>query len=231
MLPPGQFELSTMPRFGLPEYANRFPKKPNDMSIRVCGEVENELILEDIFKQLPERRLTADFHCVTTWSIKNLRWEGVSFRDFFDSIVAQQAAPSYGISYCETISQDGYRSCLPLEDLLKDDVIIANRLNGEPLSIAHGAPIRLVAPAHYGYKNPKHVHTFGFYSKDRRPKKLLYRMITHTRGRVEQEERSTGIPGWLVRYFNRMLISGTRKQFQNALDEHLQSRNQQNDGS
>ena len=231
MLPPGQFELSAMPRFGLPEYANRFPEKPDDLSIRVSGDVENELLLEDVFDELPSRSLIADFHCVTTWSVRDLHWEGVLFRDFFGKIVNQRAVPKGGIRYCETVSQDGYRSCLPLEDLMQDNVIIATKLNGEPLSIAHGAPMRLVAPSHYGYKNPKHVHTFGFYANDRRPKKLLYRMITHTRGRVEQEERSTGVPGWLVRYFNRMLINGTKKQFQSALDEHLNIRNKQNGAS
>lgn len=220
MLPPGQFELEKMPRFGLPEYANRFPEKPRDLTLRITGEVNNELVLDNVFQQLPPQKVIADFHCVTTWSVKNQHWEGVLFKDFYEQIVVPQAKPNNAVIYCETVSQDGYRSCLPLEDLLKDDVLIANRLNGSPLPIAHGAPVRLVAPAHYGYKNPKHVHTFGFYSQDRRPKKLLHKMITHARGRVALEERSTGIPGWMVRHFNRLLINGTVKQFQKALDKH-----------
>ena len=33
--------------------------------------------------------------------------------------------------------QDGYASSLPLADLLADTVLLADRLNGEPLSIEH----------------------------------------------------------------------------------------------
>lgn len=39
---------------------------------------------------------------------------------------------------------------LPIADLLVPAVLLADRLGGEPLSFARGAPLRLVAPAHYG---------------------------------------------------------------------------------
>ena len=44
-----------------------------------------------------------------------------------------------------------------LEDALADDVLLADRLDGAPLDAKHGAPVRLVAPAHYGFINVKHL--------------------------------------------------------------------------
>jgi hypothetical protein len=48
---------------------------------------------------------------------------------------------------------DGSRGSLPLEDLLAADVLLADAFDGPPLGVAHSAPVRLVAPGHYGYKN------------------------------------------------------------------------------
>ncbi len=39
---------------------------------------------------------------------------------------------------------------------MKPDVLLADQLDGQPLSIEHGAPLRLVAPAHYGYRDQRY---------------------------------------------------------------------------
>jgi hypothetical protein len=63
---------------------------------------------------------------------------------------------------------DGYGTCIALEVLLGADVLLADRLNGAPLSPEHGAPVRLVAPSLYGYKNIKHVSLVRLRSDYRR---------------------------------------------------------------
>ena len=52
---------------------------------------------------------------------------------------------------------DGHWSVMLLEDALADDVLLADHLDGAPLDAKHGAPVRLVAPAHYGFVNVKHL--------------------------------------------------------------------------
>ena len=49
-----------------------------------------------------------------------------------------------------------------LEDLLRDDVLLAYRLGGEQLSHEHGGPVRLIAPEKYGYKGVKWIRRVEF---------------------------------------------------------------------
>jgi DMSO/TMAO reductase YedYZ molybdopterin-dependent catalytic subunit len=48
---------------------------------------------------------------------------------------------------------DGYITSLALDEVLGDDVLLAYRLNGEPLEEGTGFPLRLVVPSKYGYKS------------------------------------------------------------------------------
>ncbi len=52
---------------------------------------------------------------------------------------------------------DGFVARLLLRKALDPSVMLADRLDGEPLNLKHGAPLRLVAPRHYEFKNIKHV--------------------------------------------------------------------------
>lgn len=112
--------------------------------------------------------------------------------------------------------QDGARGSLPLADLLAPDVLLADRLDGQPLGVDHGAPLRLVAPAHYGYKNLKHLDRIEFLcsSADYRPQG--FRFMVHERARVALEERGRWVPGWLLRHLYRPLIGPTVRLFAEA---------------
>jgi DMSO/TMAO reductase YedYZ molybdopterin-dependent catalytic subunit len=85
----------------------------------------------------------------------------VRFADFFEH-VAGRSRPTDDVRLVVFHGDDGYRCSLPLEDLLAADVLLADTLDGAPLGIEHGAPVRLVAPAHYGYKNVKHLRRIEF---------------------------------------------------------------------
>jgi len=119
--------------------------------------------------------------------------------------------------------QDGYKSSLPLEDLLASDVLLADQLNGAPLTIEHGAPLRLVAPAHYGYKSVKHVYRIDLLPEEGSDRRSWMRFLDHPRGRVALEERGRGFPGWFLRFVFRPLIGPTRRRFQKAMAEHMTS--------
>jgi DMSO/TMAO reductase YedYZ molybdopterin-dependent catalytic subunit len=102
--------------------------------------------------------------------------------------------------------QDGYRTTLPLADLLAAEVLIADRLNDQLLTVEHGAPIRLVAPAHYGYKSAKHLDRIELRANDLGYRPLLPRLLDHPRARAAFEERGQFLPGWLLRYLFRPFI-------------------------
>jgi DMSO/TMAO reductase YedYZ molybdopterin-dependent catalytic subunit len=109
---------------------------------------------------------------------------------------------------------DGYRASLPLADLLAPDVLLADQLDGEPLSMAHGAPLRLVAPAHYGYKSVKHIKSVEFRCSDAGYRPIGFRFMSHPRARVAEEERGQWLPGWLLRYLYRPLVRPTIARFE-----------------
>lgn len=215
-LPPGQREREDFPRFGLTHFANRFPARADRVELRILGDVRTPLTLTDELARLPRVEQRSDFHCVTTWSRCAVAWGGYRFTDFYHQLVLPLAGPATDISLVVLRGQDGARGSLPLADLLAHDVLLADRLDGQPLGMDHGAPLRLVAPAHYGYKNLKHLDSIEFLrsSAGYRPQGL--RFMVHERARVAQEERGRWVPGWLLRRLYRPLIAPTVRLFAEA---------------
>lgn len=75
-LPPGQYELDEFPRFGLSQFANRFPKETRRIQLRITGDVDESITVSDEIPDLPRVDQISDFHCVTTWTRRTLRWSG-----------------------------------------------------------------------------------------------------------------------------------------------------------
>jgi DMSO/TMAO reductase YedYZ molybdopterin-dependent catalytic subunit len=220
-LPPGQREIDSFPRFGLIPFAVRFPKTLGAARIQIAGDVETPVEVGIEHESLTRVEQCSDFHCVTTWTRRALAWSGVRFADFYERIVVPLAGPAADAAFVVLRGQDGARSSLPLEDLLAPDVLLADRLNGEPLPIAHGAPLRLVAPAHYGYKSVKHLHRIELWRSGASYRPVGFRFMDHPRARVAVEERGRWIPGWILRHLYRPLIRPTALRFERALERHL----------
>jgi DMSO/TMAO reductase YedYZ molybdopterin-dependent catalytic subunit len=58
------------------------------------------------------------------------------------------------------VEQDHQRS-LPVADVLSGDVLLAYEMNGEPLPVQHGYPLRLVVPGLYGMAHVKWLVRIG----------------------------------------------------------------------
>ncbi|MCK6067273.1 MULTISPECIES: molybdopterin-dependent oxidoreductase [Microbacterium] len=80
--------------------------------------------------------------------VGNAKWLGVPVRD-----VLRMAAPTPGADMVLSRSVDGFTASTPLGSLLDDDLdaILAVGMNGEPLPLEHGFPVRMVVPGLYGY--------------------------------------------------------------------------------
>jgi hypothetical protein len=140
---------------------------------------------------------------VAGWSALDLHWEGVAFADFFHTVVEPALAPGTSVTHVLFRGLDGYRSVVLLQDALADGVLLADRLDGRPLGADHGAPVRLVSPAQYGYISTKHLCRIEVHSAEpaaARPADLADRLLrSHPRARVLQEERHGRLPGRLIR--------------------------------
>ncbi len=215
-LPKGQFNIGKMPRFGLPKFASRLPAETHTPQLHISGDVLEEITLGDELATLQRAEIVADFHCVTTWSSLGLRWQGVLFKDVFEHLISPLAKPDREARFVLIKALDGARTSLPLECLLKDNVILADHLNGEPLSRQQGAPLRLVAPDHYGYKNVKYVDRLAFHVRSPRYRPSGFRFMEQPRALVANEERGRIFPGWLLRYAYKPLIKPTIRLFRNS---------------
>ncbi|MDQ1217672.1 molybdopterin-dependent oxidoreductase [Microbacterium arborescens] len=80
--------------------------------------------------------------------VGNAIWQGVPIRD-----ILRMAGPQAGADMVLSKSVDGYTASTPLDALTDDarDAIFAVRMNGEPLPLEHGFPVRMVVPGLYGY--------------------------------------------------------------------------------
>jgi len=223
-LPKGQRAIDDFPRFGLGQFQYRFPNRIECVAFDVRGDLENPLLVEARFLELPRTKQVSDLHCVTTWSKCGLEWSGVRFRDFYEQLVVPEVRPEADARLVVFRGQDGNRTSLPLEDMLAGDVLLADTLDGQPLSIAHAAPVRLVAPGHYGYKNIKHLRAIEFWCDARHYRYPAPSFLDHPRARVDHEERAVGLPNWIVRPLYRLVIPSTRWVSRTFLERHLRKR-------
>lgn len=222
-LPPGQRAVDAFPRFGLTPFAVRFPAVLDTIHLRIGGDVETPVDAGGELGRLARVEQRSDFHCVTTWTCRGLRWSGVRFSDFYHHVVVPVAGAAPDARFVVMRGQDGARTSLPLDDLLAPDVLLADRLDGEPLPVAHGAPLRLVAPAHYGYKSVKHLDRIEFWRSGANYRPFGLRFMVHPRARVALEERGQWVPGWLLRHLYRPLVRPTAARFDRAMRQYAES--------
>ena len=168
---------------------------PADPGLELSGAVARvaDVPIGDL-QHLPHEERIADFNCVTTWCVRGLRWGGVPFRTFYDDIVVSRCQPSEEVRWLRLVGLDGASAVIALEDALRDDVLLADSLGGEPLSLRHGAPIRFVSPAQYAYKSVKHLA-----SVDLSVEQPALGPDEHPRARVALEERHPERGASLVR--------------------------------
>ena len=203
-----------MPRFGI-NPKRPPPAVPEGPALTIFGGSREEVVISlDQLEALSRTEIVADFHCVTTWCVLGLHWSGWRLRDVWEQLIVSAFEDSFPATHLRAIGADGFRATLQLSDALGDDVLIADRLEHEPLDAAHGAPLRLVAPAHYGYKNVKHLTGLSVHLK---PPRSSGRNIQHPRARIRLEERHATVPAWLLRWPYRLLIVPVALRGRNAL--------------
>ena len=200
-VPKGQRALAYFPRMGLPRRLVQRVGVAPDPSLRIGGEVALpcELLVAEL-ASVPRRDQVSDFHCVFTWSRLGVRWGGWALRDVFEQLIVPRARPSGSVRYLKFIGADGFYASLALDFALADGVLLADTLDGEPLSLEHGAPLRVVAPAHYGYKSVKHLRAIELCS--RYPSAFRAGgggFVAHRDALVAGEQRGLLLPGSVYR--------------------------------
>ena len=111
---------------------------------------------------LPATEQTSDIHCVTDWTKLDTRWKGVRMARLLDGLEILPQARHAVIS-----ATGGWTTNLPLEELLRDDVLVAYEYDGRPISPEHGGPVRLLVPRLYFWKSAKWLQGIEFTADER----------------------------------------------------------------
>ncbi|MDQ3252498.1 MAG: molybdopterin-dependent oxidoreductase [Acidobacteriota bacterium] len=125
---------------------------------------------------LPRVEMTTEFKCVEGWSTI-VTWAGARLADF---IAQYQPAtrnntppdarhrPQDLVRYVSMVTPDGgYYVGLDMPSAMHLQTLLAYEMNGQPLTLPHGAPLRLVTPTKYGIKQIKRIGRIAF--SDERP--------------------------------------------------------------
>jgi DMSO/TMAO reductase YedYZ molybdopterin-dependent catalytic subunit len=126
------------------------------------------LTMNDI-KALPKTEVIFDFKCIEGWS-QVTYWGGVRFSDFIKKygLTAQSEMKYSGL---ETPDK-AYYVGIDMKSMLHPQTILCYEMNGKPLPLNQGYPLRLIIPVKYGIKHLKRIGTLFFANE--RPKDFWY---------------------------------------------------------
>jgi len=156
--------------------AQKLPIRP--WTIKVSGKVEKpfEIGFDDLLARMPLEERVYRHRCVETWSMI-VPWSGFPLKSLVE-FCKPVGAPKYIVM--QTLSNPKvmpgqkdilypwpYTEGLAMDEATHELAFIATGLYGKPIPKQNGAPLRLVAPWKYGFKNVKSIVSIEF--TDKRP--------------------------------------------------------------
>ena len=133
--------------------------------LRVDGLVERpcELSLAEL-KAMPKQEQITDHFCIQGWT-GIAKWGGVPMRHIID-LVRPRCEARYVVFYSLGEGAQGglYYDVHTLENMEHELTILAYEMNGAPVSVVHGAPLRLRCENELGFKQVKWIAAIEFVS-------------------------------------------------------------------
>jgi methionine sulfoxide reductase catalytic subunit len=156
--------------------AQKLPVRP--WTIKVFGMVEKpfEIDIDSLLARMPLEERIYRHRCVETWSMV-VPWSGFAMKS-----LVEFCKPASGAKYVvmQTLNKPAvmpgqkdflypwpYTEGLAMDEAMHDLCFVATGLYGKPIAKQNGAPIRLVSPWKYGFKNVKSIVSIEF--SDKRP--------------------------------------------------------------
>ena len=154
--------------------AQKMPVRP--WTIKVSGMVEKpfEIDIDSLLAKMPLEERVYRHRCVETWSMI-VPWSGFAMKS-----LVEFCKPASGAKYVvmQTLSKPSvmpgqkdilypwpYTEGLAMDEAMNDLAFMATGLYGKPMPKQNGAPLRLVAPWKYGFKNVKSIVSIEFSDK------------------------------------------------------------------
>jgi DMSO/TMAO reductase YedYZ molybdopterin-dependent catalytic subunit len=179
---------------------------PKDWTLRIHGMVDHELTLtyDDLIRREPTEAWVT-LCCVSNEVggdlIGNAYWSGVLVRDLLG-----EAGVRPGADAVLQTSDDGWTCGTPLTALTDDrNAMLAVAMNGQPLPIDHGFPVRTVVPGLYGYVSATkwlvdlEVTRFDDFDAFWTKRGWSEKGPVKTQSRIDVPRDGSGVPAGLVR--------------------------------
>jgi DMSO/TMAO reductase YedYZ molybdopterin-dependent catalytic subunit len=125
---------------------------PKEYRLEIGGLVgKPQSFTYDQLLAMPQTHEVKTFHCVTGWTVHDVRWSGVRLSHLLSLVEPLPAAKAVRFDSLE----QPYNDSLTMQQAGLHDVMLALGMDGQPLSRPHGSPARVVIPEMYGYKGVK----------------------------------------------------------------------------
>jgi len=127
----------------------------NTFKLEITGLVDSSYTLtwNEIGVQPETFSDTIIMYCVEGWEVWG-NWEGIRVKDLLEKARIRPEG-----KFVLFRSADGYTTTLPVSYLVKYNAILAYNVNGSPLKVNDGFPLRLIAFGKFGYKWAKWVNS------------------------------------------------------------------------
>ncbi len=140
-----------------PEYAAALASGFADWRLTVTGLVQHPLSLSmDNLRRLPQRTQITRHDCVEGWSAIG-EWTGPQLSTILRGAALRPEARFVVFRCADTLAGAPYYESIDLVDAFHPQTILAHRLNGAPLPVKNGAPLRLRVERQLGYKHAKYL--------------------------------------------------------------------------
>lgn len=147
-------ELFTYHIFGLPDVARAYQAEPSTYVLRVNGSVAQplELSLDQVRQDFAQHERVMVLQCMSEIHWGRLEVCGPRLWDILQAALPHQNAHKIAFH-----GADGFDTDIGLEDARAEPeaFLLIHAINGEPLTLEHGFPVRLASDGRYGYKWPK----------------------------------------------------------------------------
>ena len=163
VLPPGQYIPRALPVL---HYGPVPAFRPETWDLRIIGATaaaEDVRLSWPEVTRLPVDDVTADFHCVTKFTVPAVRWTGIPAAELL-----RRYPPAASVTHVMIWADFGYSANVRISDFAGDATLLATHRDGERLTPEHGFPLRLVIPSLYAWKSVKWVRAIEYMTVDRR---------------------------------------------------------------
>jgi DMSO/TMAO reductase YedYZ molybdopterin-dependent catalytic subunit len=129
--------------------------KLEEWRLKITGAVARPLTLtfQDILNA-PQEHFYLTMECIGNPAggnlIGNAQWTGTPLLPFLERAGVKPEAVEFKLH-----GADWYETTLPVHEVMRPEVQLVHQMNSTPLTQAHGYPLRVIVPGHFGQKQPK----------------------------------------------------------------------------